>query len=80
MSYENIITAICVIAAATTILISFRFAYWRNRAERAEDDLAEIEASIEVRGGALVADDLRRRVANTLLLAKARASVFEASK
>lgn len=46
MSYETIITITCLILAATVLTVSFRFAHWRNRAERAESALARIEATI----------------------------------
>lgn len=36
MTYETIITIICVLIASTILLISFRFDHWRKRAERAE--------------------------------------------
>jgi hypothetical protein len=46
MTTENYITAICLIAAATILLVSFRLAYWRNRADRAEAALARVETVI----------------------------------
>ena len=53
MNTETYITAICLIAAATIIVISFRLAHWRNLAEHwrarhvaAEIAIAKIEATI----------------------------------
>jgi hypothetical protein len=36
MTYETIITIICVLLASTILLISYRFDHWRKRAECAE--------------------------------------------
>lgn len=46
MTTEIYITAMCIIAAITIITATFRFAYWRNRAERAEAAMARVEAAI----------------------------------
>lgn len=46
MTTEIYITLVCLIAATTIITATFRFAYWRNRAERAEATLARVETAI----------------------------------
>lgn len=42
MTYETIVTIICVLLASTILLISFRFDHWRKRAERAEQQFKNL--------------------------------------
>lgn len=48
MTYETIITIICVLLASTILLISHRFDHWRKRAERAEQQFEHLFERFEI--------------------------------